>query len=92
MIGERRHGALLLVVVVRMREGRSWARTALAVVGAIAVLVGVLTVGETFALFGVGPLGAVVALLRLATAALAGCAVLYMFSPAAAAHFAAPKR
>jgi len=82
--------ALLMFVALRMRAGCGWARTTLTVVGAVAIVVGLLGVGETVRLFAVGPLGVLVALLRLVTLALTAAAISYMFRPGSTAWFALP--
>lgn len=82
-------GAVGLVVVVKMRAGRNWARVTLAVLGVVVVGYGLLTAGTTFALFGAGLVGGLVALLTIAALVLAAGAILAMFRPAASAYFAA---
>ncbi|MGQ0574914.1 MAG: hypothetical protein ACT4RN_12015 [Pseudonocardia sp.] len=82
--------AVVLLVAARMRDGRGWARTVLAVLGGLAVAYGVLTIAETFALFGVGLVGALVGLLTLANIGLVAAAVSFMFRPPAGAWFARP--
>ncbi|MGD9525429.1 hypothetical protein [Pseudonocardia sp.] len=83
--------AVVAVVVValagRMRRGTSWARTVLAVVGTAIVVVGLLSLGGTIALFGVGLLGPLVALLSLVSLVLVAAAVSFMFRPGAASWF-----
>lgn len=68
-------GGAVLFVAARMRDGRGWARSLLTVVGGVGVLVGLATVGETFAVLRLGVVGAAVGLLRLATLVLAAIAV-----------------
>lgn len=80
-------GAVGLLCAVRMRAGRNWARVVLAVLGAAVVGYGVLTAGETFALFAAGPVGGLVALLTLASLGATAAAILFMFRPGVAGHF-----
>jgi hypothetical protein len=83
--------AVVAVVVVvlagRMRRGTSWARTVLAVVGAAIVVTGLLSLGGTMVLFGVGLLGPLVAVLSLADLVLVGAALSFMFRPGVASWF-----
>ncbi|MGE3660356.1 MAG: hypothetical protein AB7G09_03510 [Pseudonocardia sp.] len=78
---------VVVVLAARMRTVAGWARMVLAVVGAGFVLAGLLSLGGTLALFGVGLLGSVVAVLSLVNLVLVGAALSYMFRPGAASWF-----
>lgn len=71
--------AAVLVLAARMRAGASWARLVLAILGAAIVVTGLLSLSGTVALFGVGLLGPVVALLSVVSMVLVGVAVTLMF-------------
>jgi small-conductance mechanosensitive channel len=80
--------ALELFFAFQMRAGRNWARIVLAVLGGLAILLGLLGIGSTFAMLGAGPLGAANAVISLIGYPLTIAAIVFMFLPGARDWFA----
>lgn len=83
--------ALALLVVNRMRAGRSWARLVLTVLGGLTVVYGLFGLGRTLALFGAGFAGALFALLSVLQLALLVPAIFLMYRRDATAYFSGPE-
>jgi len=79
---------LVLLFIFKMRAGRNWARIVLTVLGGITLALGLLSIGNTLALFDLGIVGALSALLSLAQLVIIAAAIYYMFRPAASIYFA----
>lgn len=81
-----------LLFAFKMRAGRNWARITLTVLGAIAVLFSLLSFGSSSAVAGVGLVGILSVVITVIQTLLIIAAIYFMFRPAAAQYFAAPRR
>lgn len=80
--------ALELFFAVKMRAGRNWARIVLAVLGGLAIVLGLAGIGATLAMLDSGGLGAANAVISLIGYPLTVAAIAFMFVPGARAWFA----
>lgn len=81
-----------LLFAFKMRAGRNWARITLTVLGSIAVLFSLLSFGDSPGVAGVGQTTVLFVVISVIQILLIVAAIFFMFRPAAAQYFAAPRR
>lgn len=81
-----------LLFAFKMRAGRNWARITLTVLGVIAVLFSLLSFGDLLVMAGTGSIGTLSVVISVIQNLLIIAAIYFMFRPAAAQYFAAPRR
>ncbi|MGH3568928.1 MAG: hypothetical protein ACRDRH_23460 [Pseudonocardia sp.] len=81
-----------LLFAFKMRAGRNWARITLTVLGAIAVLFSLLSFGNSLVVAAIGLIGILSVVISVIQILLIVAAIFFMFRPAAAQYFAAPRR